>query len=101
MAFNTIRAAAARTTNFFRPSIVISRIDWAKKGLSEGRVVLRGGPDVQTTERMKWEAGCLAAVWGDPEWEQGVRRLFERTSRERRNTRNGDDIIADQGKQRL
>ncbi len=31
--------------------------------------------------RVDWEASCFAAVWGSPEWEQGIRRLFNSTSK--------------------
>ena len=40
------------------------------------KAALRGGSTSRSADRTAWEASCFAAVWGSPEWEHGLQRLF-------------------------
>lgn len=40
------------------------------------KAALRGAFNDSSTEQTEWEASCFEAVWGSPEWEQGIRNLF-------------------------
>jgi enoyl-CoA hydratase len=50
--------------------------------LHYAKAALRGDPASRLPDQTNWEASCFAAVWGNPEWEQGIRRLFNTTSAE-------------------
>jgi enoyl-CoA hydratase len=46
------------------------------RALRYAKAAIRGASSAGSTERKAWEARCFAAVWGGPEWRQGLDRLF-------------------------
>lgn len=46
------------------------------QALRFAKAAVRGTHATSSPDRIAWEARCFASVWGSPEWEQGLRRLF-------------------------
>jgi enoyl-CoA hydratase/carnithine racemase len=49
--------------------------------LRYAKAALIGSSTTQTPDQTACEARCFAAVWGSPEWEQGLQKAFGRTAK--------------------
>ncbi len=47
--------------------------------LHHAKAALLGSSATPSSDQAAWEAQCFAAVWGSPEWEQGLQKLFSPT----------------------
>jgi enoyl-CoA hydratase len=48
--------------------------------MRHAKAALFGGSATNSPDQEDWEALCFAAVWGNQEWEQGIRKLFGTTT---------------------
>jgi enoyl-CoA hydratase/carnithine racemase len=48
--------------------------------MRHAKAALLGGSANGSPDQADWEARCFAAVWGNQEWEQGIRKLFATTT---------------------
>lgn len=49
--------------------------------LRYAKAALRGSSGTPTPDQTPCEARCFAAVWGSPEWEQGLQKAFSRAAK--------------------